>query len=142
MKGLFALMTFALVVSSPLAVWAQDEASSGVQQEADAAKKMKKVIELFFTALRKANLSQAYYAYTSVDFRKTSNWHDFKLFIQRFPSMERNFDYKIVDHEFYDTLGTVDVSVMAVDHSENLVVFDMVWESGQWRILGMQIYRK
>ncbi len=116
--------------------------TSDAGQQADSAKQVKQVLNLFFTALHKASISQAYYGYTSTEFRQATNWRDFQVFVQRFPSLDRNLDYDIEKPDFYDTTATVNVNTSSADHKENLVVFDMIFQAGQWRILGIQIYNK
>jgi hypothetical protein len=106
------------------------------------SKDLLKVVDAFFTAVRKANYSQAYYGYASQEFREVTKFPQFKQFIDRFPSLARLQTYKVAEVEHYDTLATITAVATSADRKENIVVLDAIWEAGKWRILGIQIYLK
>lgn len=134
-KTLFLLFTLLALSAS----YAAEDKEQEVPQD---SKILLKVVDAFFSALRKGNLSQAYYGYVSEGFRKATSYKDFKTFVERFPPLGHNQDVDAAEPEFFGPLGTVHTFVKSTDGKENLVVLDVIWESGKWRILGIQIYHK
>lgn len=100
------------------------------------------VVDLFMKSLKRGAISQAYYAYTSEDFRKTTNFKDFKIFVDRYPALGRNLSYEVLNIDHFDFLASVTAAVTSIDRIENTVSFDVIFESGRWRILGIQVYAK
>lgn len=100
------------------------------------------VIDAFLKAIKQGALSQAYYAFASEEFRKETSYKDFKIFADRFASIGRNATFTLLGIDHYEDKAAVTGNVRSLDHIENTVVFDMVFESGRWRILGIQIYSK
>ncbi len=134
----------ALIVFSVAIVWILTSPLSAAAKivPPGESKEVQVVVEAFFQAMKKGNLSQAFYAYTSEDFRKITNFVQFKRFVDGFPSLGQIASYEIGEPDHYESLGSVDVLTTSADHKENMVSVDVVWEAGKWRILGLQIYPK
>ncbi|MDP1836235.1 MAG: DUF4864 domain-containing protein [Chlamydiales bacterium] len=110
--------------------------------EDEVSREINRVIDSFLTAIRQGAASQAYYAYTSFEFRQTTPFKNFKDFLERYPSIGRNRDVVVISVPHFDNLGTLTGYATSTDGYENVVSFDVIYEVQKWRILGIQVYSK
>ncbi len=112
------------------------------QEEIEEGHVMVQVITLFLKSVKQGATTQAYYAYTSEAFRKETSYKDFKIFVDRFVTLSRNIGFELLDINHFEDKAAVTADIISLDHQENTIVFDMIYEAGRWRIFGIQIYAK
>lgn len=114
--------------------------SDEAKKEEETTRLLKRVVDAFLQSLSHGGVSQAYFAYTSEDFRKTTSYKDFTTFVERFPAVSRNQNFTVLNDSRVDNLGTLTGYAISTDGVENVVSFDVIFELQKWRILGIQVY--
>jgi hypothetical protein len=110
-----------------------DEVSEGNAQ-------LIQIVKGFLLLLSRGGVHQAYYGHTSKEFQETTTLNQFQVFVDSFASLARYRDAEIIQAEHFDRLATVVVDAHSVDQQRNLISVDMIFESGRWRILGIQVH--
>jgi len=102
-------------------------------------------IEDFFAFLRRGAAVQAYHAFASDDFKRTTSESDWRKLVKRHEVIGRNKDVIIFDQQFSELYtryyATIKLVATGMGGDRNLVEIDAVHEHGRWKILGLQIYR-
>lgn len=94
----------------------------------------------FLSLLGRGGIDQAYYGNASKEFQEETSLRDFKVFVNSYPPLARYRDSTILQVEHTDRLASVDVDAWSVDQYHNVVSIDAIFESGRWRILGIQMH--
>lgn len=97
------------------------------------------VINAQMDALKNKDLSEAYYAFTSKEFKKATSLEAFTDFVKNYPIFTSNPKVGIGDGFIEGNLRLIRVSLSS--EKENVEVdYRLVKEGNQWKIWGIQIY--
>lgn len=97
------------------------------------------VINAQLDALRKNDTSEAYYAFTSKEFKKATSIEAFTDFVKNYPIFTSNAKATIGDGFIEGNLRLIRVTLSAEKDSVE-VDYRLVKEGNQWKIWGIQIY--
>ena len=99
----------------------------------------------FFAFLRRGAALQAYHAYGSDDFKRTTSEEEWRKIVKQHEVIGRNKDIVIFDKQFSELYtryyGTIKLIALGMGGDRKLVEIDAIHEHGRWKILGLQIYR-
>ncbi len=103
----------------------------------------------FLKSISSHDTSQAYFAFTSRDFRDNVKLDDFKNFLLRFPALSRNSSVQHIKEEYYDKsagepaapgdVAVIESLVESFDGQKNTAKFVLVFEGGQWRVRSIEV---
>lgn len=100
-----------------------------------------RAVDEHLSLLKKGDF-QAAYLLTSKEFRNTLTLDEYKNFVSQYPFLMRNKSYSFSEREFNNNVGKVKGKLIAEDGAVVPVVFHLVKEDGQWRIIGIGINPK
>lgn len=104
----------------------------------------KKLFDIFqkqLKEIREGNIAQAYREFTSKEFQQATSLEDFQSFIKNFNVLTNNKSLKIHALFFENNTGTIQ-GVLISESGESLNVdYDVIEENGQWRIMGIQLFK-
>ena len=98
-------LIFSLCLSSlaaaPVDLPTRSEAENKIPQQPPTIQTLV-LLNHFLQSIASNDTNQAYYAFTSRDFRENVKLQDFKNFLLRFPALSRNSSVQHVKEEYYD----------------------------------------
>jgi hypothetical protein len=97
-----------------------------------------RAVEDHLSLLKKGDLQGAYML-TSKEFRNTLSLEQYRAFVSQYPFLMRNKSHSFNEREFKDNVGKVRGKLISEDGAVVPVVFNLVKEGGQWRIIGIGI---
>ena len=98
------------------------------------------VLDQFFSALRKGDISRAYYSLTSEELRQATSLKEFSTEISRFSPLSRNRSVQYGETVYSGSMAFVSVQAVSLERSTNQVKFALRFEDNQWRIVGFQVF--
>lgn len=96
-------------------------------------------ITLQLSAIKSGNINKAYYQYTSTEFQKTTSLDTFEKFINNYPALKNNKDTSFTNREISDGNGTLKGTVTAADGTVTPIIYHLVKENGEWKIIHIEI---
>lgn len=104
----------------------------------------KQIVEIFqkqLQVIKEGDISRAYRDYTSKEFRESTSEEGFQSFINNFEVLSKNKSLKIHALFFENNIGTLQGTLLS-DSGECLSIdYDVIEENGQWKIMGIQLFR-
>lgn len=98
------------------------------------------VVEDFLDMVKHGKLPQAYFGYTSKDFRSHADPDQFKRLMIQFPSFSRNEKTTVQGLVYIENVATLTALMTSFDKQSNIVEFHIIYEDGAWKILGLQVF--
>ena len=92
------------------------------------------VVEKQLEFLRQGDIKSAY-GLTSKDFQKATSLEKFTAFVKQYPSLSQNQGHTFTTRTIENNIGTVKGTLTARDGAVTPVMFQLVKEQGEWRIL-------
>ncbi len=92
------------------------------------------VVDKQLALLRRGDIKGAY-SLTSKDFQKATSLEQFTVFVKQYPSLSQNQGHTFTTRTVENNIGTVKGTLTARDGAVTPVMFQLVKEQGQWRIL-------
>ncbi|GAB4234308.1 MAG: hypothetical protein Tsb0021_13550 [Chlamydiales bacterium] len=122
----------------------------GIQilRDPDSDKLMKEKEQITITlnhlleAIRQLDISKAYYAYGSGEFKDTVSKDEFGEFIKNHPIIENSVSAQIYDIEILRGVATSRVLLETEQEESELFEIKLIREDGKWRILSVQSLHK
>ena len=99
-------------------------------------------VENHLALLKKGDIAAAYTQTTSKEFQNTLSQQEFQAFVQQYPFLLRNKSYSFTNREFNNNIGKVKGQLIAEDGAVVPIVFALVKENGQWKIISFEINPK
>ena len=99
-------------------------------------------VENHLSLLKKGDIAAAYSQTTSKEFQNTLSQQEFQAFVQQYPFLLRNKSHSFTDREFNNNIGKVKGQLIAEDGAVVPIVFALVKENGQWKIISFEINPK
>jgi hypothetical protein len=100
------------------------------------------VVENHLSLLKKGDFAAAYQQTTSKEFQNTLSQQEFQAFVQQYPFLLHNKSHSLTDREFNNNVGKVKGQLIADDGSVVPILYILVKENGQWRIISFEINPK
>lgn len=97
-----------------------------------------KVVDKQLAAMKAGDIQKAY-SYTSNDFRRNTSLVVFESFVKKHPALANNVDRTILEREVSDGKGTVKGTFKAKDGTKTTLLFSLIKENNQWKILGISV---
>lgn len=95
----------------------------------------------FFDALQKFDISKAYYAYTTKQFRKAVTLDDFKIFVKKYSVLGRNKSFISGNPLFKENLATVQTKLTSADSKVQNAELQLIQEDAEWKILAIHLLK-
>jgi hypothetical protein len=93
-------------------------------------------------ALKEGNIPKAYFAYTSNEFRTVTSLEDFKKFINSFSVFSKNKTIDLSRVNFEKNHQASYQGTLTSTNGETMnVVYEVVLENGDWKIMGIQLIK-
>lgn len=149
MKNKGYLITLALLIFLPAIllgvadpnVQRKDSLLKKTPTEASASlAEAKSTIQGFVDALRDHDLSRAYYAFTTRNFRSVTSKTGFQGFIFDNPVMSQNSTMSFYEPVPQNDLIIVKTMMTSIDNKKGIVEFALKLEDNKWRILGIKTF--
>ncbi len=102
-------------------------------------KEISEVVDGELAALRKGDISKAYYAYTSKEFSKATSIEDFKAFVKSYPILSQNTKDTVIEGIMDGDLHILRVKLIS-DKTQMDADFQVKKENNKWKIWGIKIY--
>ena len=102
--------------------------------------KVTEVIKSQLDAIKSNDISKAYYAYSSDNFKEVSNENDFKKFIENHSVIGKNKSFDIQNISFDRNIATAVANLTSDDNTSKSVEYRMIYSDGDWKILSIQMY--
>ena len=96
------------------------------------------VIEDQLTAIKKNDLSKAYYAFVASDFEENTPFEDFKAFIEEYPIFTQETKLTVGESVVEGNVRVLRLSMESPSETTE-VVYRLIQEEGKWRIWGIQV---
>jgi hypothetical protein len=100
-----------------------------------------KPVEQQLSLFKQGNIQGAYML-TSKEFQNTLTLQEFTNFVQQYPFLMRNKSYSFTEREFNNNIGKVKGKLIAEDGAVVPIVYHLVKEAGEWKIIGFEINPK
>jgi predicted nucleic acid-binding Zn ribbon protein len=127
---LWVKIVLGIVVFVVLMVWLGMAATAGVA----------KAVDKHLAFLRQNDLRAAYDQTTASDFRGATSFEQFAGIIRRFPGLFNNKSISIVERSVNaNGTGMIRAKLVARDGSINKIIYTLVKENGQWKILNFSV---
>lgn len=99
------------------------------------------VIEQQLQALRSGKIDNAYKRYTSKEFQNETSLEQFARLTQWFTVLSQNRLFQPQSFYYEDGIATFGGDLISTDGKLMSVEYNLIEESGVWKILGLQIYQ-
>lgn len=119
---------------------AESEVKAPDQQTEKSKRNAQEALDAWMRSLRNRNVSQAYYSFTSKEFRSLTDLTAFKTFLQTYPSLSRNVSFKIQSVAYHDNMVQIVTLASSLTKEDNKVDIQLIFEDGAWKIRGIQVY--
>jgi len=106
-----------------------------------AASAANKLVEEHLGLLKKGDIAGAYQL-TSREFKDVLTLDEYKKFISQFPFLTRNKRHKFTKRSFSDNIGKIKAVFISENSVINIVLFTLVKEDRQWKIISISINPK
>lgn len=91
-------------------------------------------------SLRSKDISKAYYAYTSIDFRKNTSLEEFQNLVKKYPALHNNQAIALDTIYFNENIGCYQGIATSKEGEQLIVKFLLKEESGKWKIASLQLF--
>lgn len=91
--------------------------------------------------MRAKNIPQAYYKYTSKEFRKKTSYPDFQDIITKYPSLHDNISITLRGIQFQEETGRYSGILTAKNGEEILIEYELLKQGDTWKILGFTLFK-
>ena len=103
-----------------------------------ATKGIAEVADQQLVALRAGDYAKAY-SYTSKDFQNSTSLDKFKEFVDSYPSLKNNESSSFSTRKMENDVGTLEGTLKSKDGGVTPVVYKLVKENNEWKILSIQL---
>lgn len=90
-------------------------------------------------AIRERDMSRAYFAFTSKEFRRVTSLSSFTQFVKGSPVLEKNKSLSTTKVLTYENHAVYYAVGIAQDGTVSPIKYDLIIENGNWKILGIQL---
>lgn len=99
------------------------------------------VIDNQLKSLRKSNIEDAYYNYTSEEFQKATPLEEFNEFINDYPIFKNNESAHFTQRSLKNNLGILKGNITTLDHTKIPIEYRLIKEHGKWKILSIRLLK-
>lgn len=89
-------------------------------------------------ALKAGNMQQAY-SFTAADFQKNTSFDSFQNYVNHYPALIHNKNSIFTERRILNDTGYLAGTLTAEDGTQTPIVYHLVKENGQWKILNIQV---
>lgn len=97
------------------------------------------VIDKQLEALHKNEINNAYYAYTSSEFQRTTSLEDFKEFVEAHPIFFNSQSAHFIQRSIKQGVGTIKGNLTSADRVKVSIEYKLIKEEGKWKILSIRL---
>lgn len=100
-----------------------------------------KPVEEHLALLQKGDVAAAYNS-ASQAFKNVLSLEEYKKFVSQFPFLSNNKSHNFSEREIKNNIGRVKGTITSVDGAVVPIIFSLVKENGQWKIISIDINPK
>lgn len=100
-----------------------------------------KIIGEQLALIRSKNIDKAYTDFASLEFKKNTSLPQFKKFVDNFTVLSDNKSFQYNSMNSQNSIITIEGTLISNGSDTLRVEFDLTQENGQWKILGIQLFK-
>lgn len=99
------------------------------------------VVDNQLEALRKDDISKAYFAYTSKDFQSATSVDQFRNFVHAYPVFLNNKSAHFTQRAMENNIGTLKGNLTSTDNVTTPIEYKLIKENDKWKILSVRLLK-
>jgi ABC-type transporter MlaC component len=97
------------------------------------------VVDNQLEALRKNEMTKAYYNYTSQEFQQAISLEEFEEFVNEHPDFANNLSVNFTQRSIKDHVATLKGHLTSKNHENTPIEYQLTKENGKWKISNIQL---